>query len=124
MERHPEAGVEMLKDVEFPWDVLPMVRSHHERWDGRGYPDRLTGEEIPLHARILALADVFDALTTHRPYRPAFSAEEALGIMRNDAGAFDPSLFPAFEQLVPSFQAFVAAAGKAGDASEVTRVAA
>jgi putative nucleotidyltransferase with HDIG domain len=124
MERHPVAGVEMLKDVEFPWDVLPMVRSHHERWDGRGYPDRLTGEEIPLHARILTVADVFDALTTHRPYRPAFSSDEALRIMREDAGAFDPSLFPVFERLVPSFQAFVAAASKAGTAPEATRVAA
>jgi putative nucleotidyltransferase with HDIG domain len=124
MERHPEAGVELLKDVEFPWDVLPMVRSHHERWDGRGYPERLTGEAIPLHARVLALADVFDALTTHRPYRPPFSPDEALRIMRDDAGAFDPELFPVFEQLVPTFQAFVAAARKAGDASEVTRVAA
>ena len=73
MESHPVAGVELLKDVEFPWDVLPMVRSHHERWDGRGYPDRLTGEDIPLNARVLALADVFDALTTDRPYRPAFA---------------------------------------------------
>ncbi|HKN67680.1 MAG TPA: HD domain-containing phosphohydrolase [Gemmatimonadaceae bacterium] len=113
MESHPVAGVELLKDVEFPWDVLPMVRSHHERWDGKGYPDRLTGEEIPLHARVLALADVFDALTTDRPYRPAFSPEEALRMMRVDmVGAFDPSLFPIFERLVPSFQGFAAAAGR------------
>jgi putative nucleotidyltransferase with HDIG domain len=112
MESHPVAGVELLKDVEFPWDVLPMVRSHHERWDGKGYPDRLTGEEIPLHARVLALADVFDALTTDRPYRPAFSPEEALRMMRVDmVGAFDPSLFPIFERLVPSFHGFVVAAG-------------
>ena len=124
MERHPDAGVELLKDVEFPWDVLPMVRSHHERWDGRGYPERLTGEAIPLHARILALADVFDALTTHRPYRPPFSPEEALRIMRDDVGAFDPMLFPIFEQLVPSFQAFVAAAVKAENEPGVTQVAA
>jgi putative nucleotidyltransferase with HDIG domain len=124
MERHPEAGVALLKDVEFPWDVLPMVRSHHERWDGRGYPDRLTGEAIPLHARLLALADVFDALTTHRPYRPAFSPEEALRIMRNDAGAFDPALFTIFEQLAPTFQAFVTAANRADEQSGVTQVAA
>ena len=111
MESHPVAGVELLKDVEFPWDVLPMVRSHHERWDGKGYPDRLTGEAIPLHARVLALADVFDALTTDRPYRPAFSPEEALRMMRDDSGAsFDPSLFPVFEKIVPTFQGFVAAA--------------
>jgi putative nucleotidyltransferase with HDIG domain len=124
MERHPEAGVALLKDVEFPWDVLPMVRSHHERWDGRGYPDRLTGEAIPLHARILSLADVFDALTTHRPYRPPFSPEKALQIMRDDAGAFDPALFPVFEQLVPDFQAFVVAASEAGVPPELTQVAA
>jgi putative nucleotidyltransferase with HDIG domain len=124
MERHPEAGVELLKDVEFPWDVLPMVRSHHERWDGRGYPERLTGEAIPLHARVLAVADVFDALTTHRPYRPAFSCEEALRIMRDDAGAFDPTLFSVFERLVPTFKAFVDAASNAGDPPGVTQVAA
>jgi putative nucleotidyltransferase with HDIG domain len=123
MESHPVAGVELLKDVEFPWDVLPMVRSHHERWDGNGYPDRLTAEEIPLHARVLALADVFDALTTDRPYRPAFSPEEALRMMRADSGtAFDPILFPVFEKLVPSFQAFVAAA--AATAPEVKQAAA
>jgi putative nucleotidyltransferase with HDIG domain len=122
MESHPVAGVELLKDVEFPWDVLPMVRSHHERWDGKGYPDRLTGEAIPLHARVLALADVFDALTTDRPYRPAFSPEEALRMMRVDMnGAFDPSLFPIFERLVPSFQGFAAAAASR---PEVNRAAA
>jgi putative nucleotidyltransferase with HDIG domain len=123
MESHPVAGVELLKDVEFPWDVLPMVRSHHERWDGKGYPDRLTAEAIPLHARVLALADVFDALTTDRPYRPAFSPEVALRMMREDAGtSFDPALFPVFERLVPSFQGFAAAA--AGISSEVKRAAA
>jgi putative nucleotidyltransferase with HDIG domain len=123
MESHPVAGVDLLKDVEFPWDVLPMVRSHHERWDGRGYPDRLTGEEIPLNARVLALADVFDALTTDRPYRPAFAPEEALRMMRDDAGrAFDPTLFAVFERLVPTFQGFVAAAS--GARPEVKQAAA
>ncbi|HEY7235782.1 MAG TPA: HD domain-containing phosphohydrolase [Gemmatimonadaceae bacterium] len=110
METHPVAGVELLKDIEFPWDVLPMVRNHHERWDGRGYPDRLTGEAIPLSARVLALADVFDALTTDRPYRPAFTPYEALRVMRDDAGAFDPALFAVFERVVPNFHAFIAAA--------------
>jgi putative nucleotidyltransferase with HDIG domain len=123
MESHPVAGVELLKDVEFPWDVLPMVRSHHERWDGKGYPDRLTADAIPLYARVLALADVFDALTTDRPYRPAFSPEDALRMMREDSGkSFDPTLFPVFEQLVPSFQGFAAAA--AGRATEVKKAAA
>ncbi|HKW09295.1 MAG TPA: HD-GYP domain-containing protein, partial [Gemmatimonadaceae bacterium] len=123
MESHPVAGVELLKDVEFPWDVLPMVRSHHERWDGRGYPDRLTGDEIPLNARVLALADVFDALTSDRPYRAAFAPLEALRMMRDDAGrAFDPALFAVFERVVPSFQGFVAAA--AGKLPEVKQAAA
>ena len=123
MESHPVAGVELLKDVEFPWDVLPMVRSHHERWDGHGYPDRLTAEEIPLNARVLALADVFDALTSDRPYRPAFAPAEALHMMREEAGhAFDPTLFAVFEHLVPTFQGFVAAAS--GARPEVKQAAA
>jgi putative two-component system response regulator len=99
------------------------VRSHHERWDGKGYPDRLTGEAIPLHARVLALADVFDALTTDRPYRRAFTPQEALRMMREDCGtAFDPTLFPVFEQLAPSFHGFAMAA--AGTSSEVEQAAA
>jgi putative nucleotidyltransferase with HDIG domain len=106
VERHPVAGVELLRDIEFPWDVLPMVRNHHERWDGTGYPDRLSGDAIPLHARILCVADVFDALTTDRPYRVAFSREEAIRMMRSDAGRmFDPSIFAVFEELLPSLSA-------------------
>ena len=101
MESHPVAGVDLLKDVEFPWDILPMVRSHHERWDGAGYPDRLSGESIPLDARILAVADVFDALTTDRPYRRAFTREEALRMMHDDSGkSFDPKVFEAFERVM------------------------
>ena len=99
--QHPAAGVEMLADVPFPWDVLPMMRGHHERWDGRGYPDRLAGEDIPLAARILCIADVYDALTTERSYKRAFSHLEAMEIMRREAGKqFDPHLFARFEELV------------------------
>jgi diguanylate cyclase (GGDEF)-like protein/putative nucleotidyltransferase with HDIG domain len=99
--RHPEAGVEMLADVEFPWDVTPMVRSHHERWDGYGYPDGLAGERIPLPARILCIADVYDALTAERSYKRAFSHLEAMEIMRREVGKqFDPQLFSKFEELV------------------------
>ncbi len=96
MERHALAGAELLSDVEFPWDVLPIIRNHHERWDGRGYPDQLAGDAIPLAARILCIADVYDALTTDRPYRKAFTQEKALDIMSSDVGAFDPVLFPEF----------------------------
>lgn len=100
IEAHAAAGAQLLSDIEFPWDVLPMVRSHHERWDGQGYPDRLAGETIPLPARILCVADVFDALTTDRPYRPAFPRERALAIMTGDAGrAFDPDVLSCFVEL-------------------------
>ena len=99
--KHPEAGVEMLAEVEFPCDVSPMVRSHHERWDGRGYPQGLADEAIPLAARILCIADVYDALTTERSYKRAFSHLEAMEIMRREVGhQFDPQLFARFEELV------------------------
>ncbi|MEP6620805.1 MAG: HD domain-containing phosphohydrolase, partial [bacterium] len=101
MQRHPGGGVDMLADVEFPWDIAPMVRSHHERWDGRGYPDKLAAEDIPVAARILCIADVYDALTSARSYKRAFTQLEAMEIMRREVGAqFDPQLFPLFEQLV------------------------
>jgi len=101
MERHPAAGEKMLAGIEFPWDVKPMIRHHHERWDGSGYPDRIGGDEIPLSARILCLADVWDALTTDRPYRTAFSRERAMDIMSADVGkAFDPALFTLFRSVV------------------------
>ena len=99
--QHPAAGVELLAEVEFPWDVTPMVRSHHERWDGQGYPDGLAGEAIPLAARILCIADVYDALTTQRSYKRPFSHIEAMEIMRRQSGRqFDPQLFAKFEELV------------------------
>ena len=101
MERHPVAGVELLKEVEFPGDVLPMIRGHHERYDGHGYPDRLAGEDIPLAARILCVADVFDALTSDRPYRKAFATHDALRMMLADIGrAFDPNVLAAFMRIV------------------------
>jgi putative nucleotidyltransferase with HDIG domain len=105
MERHTVLGDEILSPIEFPWDIRPMVRSHHERWDGRGYPDGLYGEGIPLTARILRIADVFDALTTTRSYREPLSADQAFQIMENDHGAYDPELFELFRELLPEFAA-------------------
>jgi putative nucleotidyltransferase with HDIG domain len=103
METHTVAGYDMLRDIDFPWDVLPLVRGHHERWDGTGYPDRLAGENIAESARIVCVADVFDALTTDRPYRRAFTWDEALTMMAKDAGRmFDPQLFPRFERIMRS----------------------
>jgi putative nucleotidyltransferase with HDIG domain len=101
IERHAAAGADLLKDVEFPGEVLPMIRHHHERWDGAGYPDGLCGSAIPLSARILCVADVYDALTTHRPYRAAYSREEALEAMHADRGrVFDPDLLDRFTRIV------------------------
>jgi putative nucleotidyltransferase with HDIG domain len=103
MERHTVIGDEMLAPVEFPWDIRPMVRSHHERWDGSGYPDGLKGEAIHYAARILRLADVFDALTTARSYRRQLTPEEALALMTGDEGSFDPDLLAVFLELFPDF---------------------
>ncbi len=101
IQRHPIAGVELLSDIDFPWDVLPIVQSHHERWDGKGYPHKLAGEEIPLTARVLCIADVYDALTSKRSYKQAFTHDEAIEIMRGDVGTqFDPALFTVFEDIV------------------------
>ncbi len=99
--RHPTAGVELLADTEFPWDVRPIVESHHERWDGGGYPHGLAGEAIPLSARVLCIADVYDALTSKRGYKEALSHDSAMALMRADVGTqFDPTLFAAFEIIV------------------------
>jgi diguanylate cyclase (GGDEF)-like protein/putative nucleotidyltransferase with HDIG domain len=100
MERHPDAGVELLAGIEFPWDIRPMVRFHHERWGGGGYPTGIAGEEIPVAARILAIADVFDALSSDRPYRKALPLERCLEIMRHEMkGFFDPELLALWEDL-------------------------
>jgi putative nucleotidyltransferase with HDIG domain len=101
MERHTIIGVELLSSIEFPWDIRGMVRSHHEHWAGTGYPDGLKGEEIPLEARVLCVADVYDALTTRRAYRDAYSPQQALAIMKADAGRiFDPELIALLEELL------------------------
>lgn len=93
MRVHPAVGADILGAVPFPFPLAPIVRHHHERWDGTGYPDRLTGDRIPLGARILTLVDCYDALTTDRPYRKAVSREEALDYLRRESGRiFDPSL--------------------------------
>lgn len=98
MERHPVIGWEILRDVEFLGEAKEVVRSHHERWDGRGYPDRLAGEDIPIAARVFAVADTLDALTTDRPYRPGSTFAHAREILRSGAGTqFDPAAIAAYE---------------------------
>ncbi len=101
MQRHTIVGDEIVAALNFPWDIRPIVRNHHERWDGTGYPDRLAGEAIPLTARILCVADVYDALTTARSYRPALSRADAIRIMERDVGRLlDPKLFATFKSLI------------------------
>ncbi len=88
MKIHPRIGAEILETVRFPFPLVDVVRSHHEKWDGSGYPDRLKGEEIPMGARILAVVDCFDALTSDRPYRRPLTKEEALEYLRSEIGTF------------------------------------
>ena len=96
MKRHPEAGLELVADIDFPGDIRSIIRNHHERWDGTGYPDGLKGDQIPFAARILCVADVYDALTTTRSYRPGLTHARAAEIMRSSAGQFDPKLLETF----------------------------
>jgi putative nucleotidyltransferase with HDIG domain len=97
MKLHTVWGDEIISETPFPWDIRPIVRNHHERWDGSGYPDGMRGEEIPLTARILCVADVYDALTTNRSYRAALSRDEALATMEKEAGSvLDPTLYAIF----------------------------
>ena len=97
MRAHPDAGHQILRDVEFLAPAAEIVRAHHERYDGAGYPSGLRGEEIQLGARIFTLADAFDAMTSNRPYRSALAREEALAeIVRNSGTQFDPAVVRAF----------------------------
>ena len=99
MKVHPLVGAEILERVAFPYPVVPIVRAHHEKWDGTGYPYGLSGEDIPLGARILAAVDCLDALATDRQYRKALPLEEAIGVVRADAGkAFDPRVVEALDR--------------------------
>ena len=102
MQMHAQIGAEIVGAVPFPCPVAPLIRSHHERWDGAGYPSGLRGEQIPLGARILSVVDCFDALTSRRPYRPALSQDEAVQMLRDEAGkAFDPAIVARFTELLP-----------------------
>ncbi|MBI4445147.1 MAG: diguanylate cyclase [Acidobacteria bacterium] len=93
MKVHPAVGADILDSVPFPYPVVPFVRYHHEKWDGTGYPEGLKGEQIPLGARILAIADCYDALRSDRPYRPKLSRQVALEFIKKEsAKAYDPML--------------------------------
>lgn len=96
MKTHVELGIEIIRDIPWLADCRDVIRFHHEKYDGKGYPDGLAGEEIPLMARVFAVADVFDALTSARPYKPAFSYVEAIEIMKKEARQYDPLVFQRF----------------------------
>jgi len=105
MKIHTIVGAEILERVGFPYPVVPVVRHHHERWDGRGYPDGLRGDEIPITARILTLADSFDAMREDRNYRKAMTRDQAVGLLNEGSGTvFDPNVVRAFLDHLDEFE--------------------
>jgi ribonuclease P protein subunit RPR2 len=98
--QHPVIGAQIVRGIDFLSDALEVVRYHHERWDGKGYPDGLAGEQIPLTARVFAVADVLDALTSDRPYRPSSSIIIARAMIVSESGKqFDPRVVEAFDSI-------------------------
>ncbi|MBM3249479.1 MAG: PAS domain S-box protein [Candidatus Omnitrophica bacterium] len=97
IKKHPQIGADIIRPIQFLHDLIPYILYHHERWDGKGYPSGIRGEEIPVGARIIAIADVYQALTSDRPYRKAFSKREALKIIKDGSGSqFDPRIADIF----------------------------
>ena len=105
IETHPMVGIQILEPVELSPEVLEFVRSHHEKLDGSGYPDGRKGEELSIVARIAAVSDMYDAMTTDRPYRAAVSIDQTLDILRSEAGALlDPNVVAALETILPEWE--------------------
>jgi len=104
MKNHPAVACELLKNVPFPWDILSIIKHHHERFNGTGYPDALKGRQIPVGSRIIAVVDAFHAMVSRRPYRDALSIDDALREINKNAGIqFDPEIVEVFLRMVPSF---------------------
>jgi HD-GYP domain-containing protein (c-di-GMP phosphodiesterase class II) len=102
MRKHPVYALELLSPIAYLRPALDIPYAHHEKWDGTGYPRGLKETQIPLAARIFAVTDVWDALTSDRPYRPAWAPEQALAYIREQAGRhFDPAVVEAFLRVVP-----------------------
>src|SRR3954465_76456 len=113
MKLHASIGADILSAIDFPYPVVPIVRHHHENWDGTGYPARIKHTDIPIGARILSVVDCFDALTSDRPYRPRLSDEEAMEILMQRRGSmYDPLIVDTFakvhREITPEAQANVA----------------
>ena len=126
---HPVVGAEIRDRVQFPYPVVPIVRSHHEKWNGAGYPDGLSGEGIPIGARILSVVDCFDALTSERPYRRAISPDEAMALLRAESGrSYDPRVVDCIERRYKELEVQVSRSAREGSplelVSKVDRVAA
>jgi len=113
MKRHADIGADLLSSIRFPYPVVPIVRHHHECWDGSGYPSGISGTDIPLGARILGVVDCFDALNSDRPYRPRLEPEEAFEILRKRRGTmYDPLVVDTFIAAYPEIAPLADAAGQ------------
>jgi diguanylate cyclase (GGDEF)-like protein/putative nucleotidyltransferase with HDIG domain len=122
---HPQVGAEIIAAVPFPYPVAPLILSHHERWDGKGYPKGICGGDIPIGARILTIVDYYDAVTTERPYHKALSHESAISLLRHEAGrALDPRLTTTFIDILPALMAEADAAELTAEVAEPIPVAA
>lgn len=103
VKKHPESSLKLLNGINFPWDIKPIIHAHHERYDGKGYPVGLRGEEIPLGARIIAVADLYDAMTSNRPYRKGLSKEAVIEELKRVAGTqLDPEIVRVFIEMLLS----------------------
>ncbi len=109
---HTVVGAEILERVNFPYPVIPIVKHHHERWDGCGYPDGLKGEQIPITARIMSVVDCFDSVREDRPFRPGMTREEGINLLRKGAGThFDPKIVALFVDHLDQFELEIASRG-------------
>src|SRR6266850_4428846 len=112
MKIHTTVGAQILSRVEFPYPVTPIVRHHHEQWDGLGYPDGLKGEQIPITARIISVVDCFDSVREDRPFRRGMTRDEAIALLLRGSGIhFDPMVVEQFIRHLPRFEVEIAALG-------------
>ena len=122
VKRHPIIGAHIISHASFPYPVAPAVLYHHERFDGKGYPEGLRGEEIPLTARVLALADFYDALRSDRPYRRSLKQQEVIDSIRRERGRmFDPHLADLFCEHIKGFETLLRQAAESGPHTEAVK---